>query len=134
MISYSREVFYYETDKMGIVHHSNYVRYLEEARIHAMDFLGYNFKSIEDTGLVSPVVSVSVRYIHPLRFGDTFEVRVFAGRISAAQFGMEYEIWCDDLLCAKGESSHCFTGEGGRPVNIRKRLGGFVDALREHKK
>lgn len=134
MIEYSRDVFYYETDKMGIVHHSNYVRYMEEARIRALDCIGYNFKEIEDTGLVSPVVSVSVRYIHPLKFGDTFTVRVYAGKISAAQFGMEYEIWCDDVLCAKGESSHCFTGENGRPVNIRKIMGGFVDALKEHKK
>lgn len=132
MINYSRDVYYYETDKMGIVHHSNYIRIMEEARMHALGIMGHNFKSIEDTGLVSPVVSVECRYVHPLQFGDTFEVHVFTGKCSPATFNLEYDIYCGDTLCAKGKTSHCFTGENGRPVNMKKVMPEFLEDLMKY--
>ena len=60
MESYIHKVNYYETDKMGIVHHSNYVRWLEEARVLAMDEIGYPVSKLEQENLFSPVLSYSI--------------------------------------------------------------------------
>ena len=59
MESFKREVKYYECDRMGITHHSNYIRFMEEARIYVLDMLGYGFDRMEAEGVVSPVVAVS---------------------------------------------------------------------------
>ena len=72
---YKRKAFYYETDRMDIIHHSNYVRWLEEARVDLMEQLGCPFHEIEARGIVSPVLSVETHYKYPVRFGDEFEVR-----------------------------------------------------------
>ena len=71
---YKREVYYYETDKMGIVHHSNYIRIFEETRIDFLRQVGSPFETIEAKGLMMPVLSVECQYRHPLRFGDEFAV------------------------------------------------------------
>ena len=55
---YRRKVNYYECDRMGITHHSNYIRYMEEARIELLEKLGYGFDRMEAEGISSPVVSV----------------------------------------------------------------------------
>ena len=59
MHSYIRKVKYYETDKMGITHHSNYIRWMEEARMDFIKSLGYGMKRLESEGVMSPVVSLN---------------------------------------------------------------------------
>ena len=61
MIKYSRSVNYYETDQMGIVHHSNYIRYFEEARLHRMDEIGLSYSGLEELGVIIPVTFVDCR-------------------------------------------------------------------------
>ena len=72
---YRHLVHYYETDQMGIVHHSNYIRWMEEARSDYLEKVGYSYVRLEAAGIVSPVVSVSCDYKVSCRFGDTVEVR-----------------------------------------------------------
>ena len=60
MRKYTHKVHYYETDKMGIVHHSNYIKWLEEARVEMMREMGYSFKSLEEQGIFSPVLSYTI--------------------------------------------------------------------------
>ena len=55
MEAYRHTVKYYETDRMGFTHHSNYVRWMEEARIDFMDRLGFSYRKMEEEGVVSPV-------------------------------------------------------------------------------
>ena len=55
-------VYYYETDRMGIVHHSNYIRWFEEARLDWMKQIGWDYKSIEDDNIIIPVLSVAAEY------------------------------------------------------------------------
>lgn len=59
---YTHTVQYYETDRMGITHHSNYVRWMEEARTHFLAAIGWDYAKIEAAGIISPVVSVNCRY------------------------------------------------------------------------
>ncbi|NLB15722.1 MAG: acyl-CoA thioesterase, partial [Clostridiales bacterium] len=60
---YCHKVQYYETDQMGIVHHSNYIRWMEEARCAWRYEKGFGLETFEKVGVVSPVVSLSCRYI-----------------------------------------------------------------------
>ena len=55
MNEYIHKVKYYECDRMGITHHSNYIRIMEEARVDMLDRLGYGFEKMEAEGVVSPV-------------------------------------------------------------------------------
>ena len=59
MKTYLRTVNYYETDKMGVVHHSNYIRYFEEARTYFMEQVGYPYERLEREGIMSPVIGIS---------------------------------------------------------------------------
>lgn len=68
------DVRYYETDQMGIVHHSNYVRYFECGRVDMLKKLGLPIEKIESMGVMLPVVSVECRYKLPARLGDTLKV------------------------------------------------------------
>ena len=58
---YIHHAKYYETDQMRIVHHSNYIRWMEEARMDAMSQFGISYRDMEENGVISPVVSVSCR-------------------------------------------------------------------------
>ena len=118
---YKHEVRYYECDRMGITHHSNYIRIMEEARIDYLDKLGYGFDRIEAEGVVSPVVSVECKYKSPTTFKDIVEVKVSLCNMSELKFEFRYIMKKDGKLVAEGHSVHCFT-ENGRPVVIAKRL------------
>ena len=120
-MEYTHIVQYYETDKMGITHHSNYVRIMEEARVDYLDKLGYGFDKIEADGVVSPVVSVECKYKSPTTFKDVIEVEVFISHLSEMKFDFTYIMRKDGKLVCEGHSVHCFT-ENGRPVQIAKRL------------
>ena len=76
MTIYTRPVHYYETDRMDCVHHSNYIRWFEEARIHFMSENGFPYEGLEAAGIVSPVLSVEANYHAMCRFGDTVEIAV----------------------------------------------------------
>ena len=60
MFTYTRRAQYHETDQMGVIHHSNYVKWMEEARISFMDELGMSYHALEELGIVSPVTGISV--------------------------------------------------------------------------
>lgn len=106
---------------MGITHHSNYIRIMEEARIDYLDKLGYGFDKIEADGVVSPVVSVECKYKSPTTFKDIVDVEVRIGSMSELKFEFFYTMRKEGKLVAEGHSVHCFT-ENGRPVIIERRL------------
>ena len=58
---YEHHAKYYETDQMGIIHHSNYVKWMEEARMDLMDQMGLSYKQMEEMEIISPVLSIAVR-------------------------------------------------------------------------
>ena len=118
---YKHEIRYYECDRMGITHHSNYIRIMEEARIDYLDKIGWGFDKIEADGVVSPVVSVECKYKSPTTFKDIVEVEVTLCNMSDLKFEFKYVMRKDGKLVAEGHSVHCFT-ENGRPVVIAKRL------------
>lgn len=121
-MDYIRKVFYYETDQMGIVHHSNYIRWFEEARIDYLSSIGYPYDEIERLGLISPVLSVNCEYLDMVRFGDTVNVNIKLTSFKHVKFAFDYVI--TDMktgdVRAKGSTLHCFLNRQGRPANLKK--------------
>ena len=125
MEKYCRQVFYYETDKMAIVHNANYLRIFEEARLYFMNQIGVSYPKIEEAGILIPQVDAYVRYHQTLKYGDEFYVEVRLVEFNGARMKYQYEIHraSDDELTASGFTSHCFVDEEKRlPKNLKKLL------------
>lgn len=121
--SYRHTVQFYETDAMQIVHHSNYIRWFEEARIAWLDDLGYSYKRMEDEGISIPVLAVDCQYKKPLVFGDTAIVEVSVEAFTPLRFTMSYKIFKEDGgdLTTFGTSQHCFINTTtGRPTSLKR--------------
>ncbi|MBR4148205.1 MAG: acyl-CoA thioesterase [Bacteroidales bacterium] len=128
MHTYRHEVKYYECDRMGITHHSNYVRFMEEARVDFLDKIGYGFDRIEAEGVFSPVIAISCNYKHPTTFKDVIEIDVSISKMQDLKFEFTYTMRVGDKVVCIGQSTHCFT-ENGRPVVISKRLPELFERL-----
>ena len=131
MKAYIHKVNYYETDKMGITHHSNYVRWMEEARIDFLDKLGWSFIKLEEEGISSPVMSIECSYKKPTTFPDVVEIKVTIEKLSAVKLIFAYEFSTNGEVVFTGKSSHCFLDEKGSPVILEKRYPKFYEDLKK---
>lgn len=120
---YVHKVQYYETDKMGVVHHSNYIRWFEEARIDYLEKIGIPYKMVEDMGFIGPVLSVKCEYKKPAVFGDTILVDTKLVELGNVRFRIKYEIMDSETkeIRAIGETTHCFLDSSGKVVSIKKK-------------
>lgn len=125
---YCHEVKYYECDRMGITHHSNYIRFMEEARVDWMDQLGFGFDRMEAEGVVSPVVAVECRYLHPTTFKDIVEVAVKVAKATPLKLVVDYTMSAGGHTVCTGTSTHCFL-ENGRPVSLETRFPDFYKRM-----
>ena len=130
MFTYSRKAQYHETDKMGIIHHSNYVKWMEETRVAFMDSIGYSFRRMEQTGIASPVVGITVDYKKPVEFDDDVEVRFSILKYSGAVLELGYEFFnvTKGEICTTATSKHYFVKDG-RIVSLKKVLPEFDGIL-----
>ena len=122
MERYVHKVKYYETDKMGITHHSNYVRWMEEARVDFFNRIGLNYKSLELAGLFSPVVSVKCDFKSPTTFEDEVAIEVKIKEFSGVKLILSYCMvnTANGEVVLSGESSHCFTDKDGKLIILKK--------------
>ncbi len=116
---YERIVNYYETDKMGIVHHSNYIRYFEEARLDFMRQIGCGAFEMEKEGVIIPNVDAYARYRRVLRFEDRFSVTVRPIEFTGVKMKFEYEIVSGSELCCDGYTTHCFVNGAMKPIILK---------------
>ena len=119
---YKHKVHYYETDKMGVVHHSNYIKWMEEARIDFMDKLGFGYKCLEEIGIISPVTGVECHFKKPSGFDDIIDIQVSIKLYNGIKMSIGYTMInsvTGDII-AEGESSHCFINNKGKLVNLKK--------------
>ena len=122
---YIRRVHYYETDKMGIVHHSNYIRFFEEARIEYLRNNGLDFSNLENQyGLMFPVLDVCCKYIKSARFYDELLIYVRLLNFTGVRFTLKYEIVLaeDGSLCAEGSTTIGITNSECRPISIKHKF------------
>ena len=87
------KVRYYETDQMGIVHHSNYLKFFEFARIEWLEKLEIPYQEIEKNNIILPVVNCELKFLRPLVFGDTFQVKVHCTKKPTSSIEFSYEIF-----------------------------------------
>lgn len=85
-------VRYGETDQMGVVHHGNYALYLEMGRIEWLRKLGVSYKSMEENGVMLPVVSLQVNFKKSARYDDLIHVKTQLKNTPTAKIEFEYEI------------------------------------------
>ena len=130
---YSRRVNYYETDQMAIVHHSNYIRWFEEARLDFLEQVGLNYREMEKTGLIVPVVDVSCRYHVSAKYDDLMDIYAYLTSFNGVRMDYRYEVRFHDsgVLSADGTSSHCFLDEKRHPVIVKRRDPALFARLKE---
>jgi len=88
----SFHVRYYETDQMGIVHHSNYIRWMEEGRSDYMRRCGLNYAQVERRGHALAVTDVHTRYYAPAHYGERVTVRTWVAALRSRALTFGYEI------------------------------------------
>lgn len=120
--AYEHKVQYYETDQMGVVHHSNYIRWFEEARVDFLDQIGLSYEKMEKEGYISPVISISCEYKTMCHFGENVRIFIKLKSFSGVRFVFSYEVRdaVSGELRVMGESSHCFIDEAGKVFSLKK--------------
>ncbi len=127
---YTHIVQYYETDKMGITHHSNYVRWMEEARVAYLAEVGWPYDKLESLGVISPVVGVNVSYKKTTTFSDVVTIDVGVDEFKGVRLRMKYLMKNeqDEVVC-EAHSEHAFLDKDGVPIRLKKVFPGFYEEL-----
>ena len=120
---YRRRAQYYETDQMAMVHHTNYIRWFEEARIDWMRQQGYGCRELEDQGLIIPVVDASAKYLRSVLFDDEVEIFTKLVAFSGVRMAFDYTIRfvSDGAVAVTGHTTHCFVDRNQVPVSVKHR-------------
>ena len=137
---YKHKVQYYETDQMGIVHHSNYIRWFEEARTDFMEKMGMGYHQMEAAGILSPVLTVDASYLRMVYFGDTVTIHTTIKEYNGIKLTVGYEVISDktSMVHCRGTSKHCFINKEGTPLSLKRACPEFHQmfmlGLEDHKK
>jgi acyl-CoA thioester hydrolase len=111
-------VAFYETDAMGIVHHSNYVRFFELARVVWMDEHDRPYREYAAEGLHFATTALELAYRRSTSFDDVLSITTWLAWVKRASLRMAYEILRGDELVASGASTHAMVDRAGRPCGI----------------
>ena len=126
-------VQYYETDAAGIVHHSNYVRWFEEARTWLMSDLGYDYAQMEADGVVVPVLAIDANFKRMTKFGEKVNIAAHVSQFNGVTMTLAYEITDTetDKVKAFGTSRHAFLSKDTyRPISLRRQLPSVYDLFK----
>ncbi len=128
--TFQHKVQYYETDKMGITHHSNYIRWMEEARVAFLEEIGWGYDRLEREGMVMPVVAVECNYKATTTFPEVIDIEVGLEEFS----GIKMKIWykmhnAEGKLVCEGTTTLCHLNENGRPTRVQKSHPEFYEAM-----
>lgn len=130
-------VLYADTDKMGIVYHGSYLRYLEMARVECIRQTGIPYTELEDEGLALPVSDLAVRYQTPALYDDRMTLDVGLSMVTPARVHFDYRVRVlagdrrgleSDLDILVAQTRHaCVVVDEGRPRALPERV---FEALR----
>jgi len=133
METYRHKVQYYETDQMGVVHHSNYIRWMEEARIDFLSQIGWDYKTLEEMGIISPVTAVACKYKTSAAFAGVITIWVQSEEFRGVKLKLQYEMKnaAEQLVC-EGQSEHCFLTREGTIISLKREYPEIYQALAAH--
>ena len=123
------DVRYFETDQMGIVHHSNYIRYFECGRSDLLDKVGLPLTEIEAAGVMMPIVSVECKYRTPARLGDKLKIVSIIDSVPMAKLPVRSEVYNQDgvLLCEGKVVLGFIDAKSRRPIRCPKELAAIIE-------
>jgi len=118
-------VRYAETDRMGLLHHANYLVYFEQGRTELLRSLGLAYKDLEDQGYLLVLTRAEIRYRSPVRYDDLLTLRTTVVRTTAVRINHRYELLRDGALVAEGSTTLASVDRNGRvqalPDILRER-------------
>ncbi len=122
MHDYLHKVQYYESDQMKVAHHSNYIRWFEEARTDYLDSIDLSYAKMEPRGIISPVLSVECSYHSMTRYGETVRVRAWLTEMGNVRYRLYYQVLDAGTgeLRAEGTTSHCFIDPAGKVISLKR--------------
>ena len=118
----SIRVRYAETDRMGLLHHANYLIYFEQARTELLRSLGLTYREMEDQGFLLVVTRVEVRFRRPARYDDLLTIRTTVVKTTMVRIDHKYEVFCGGQLLAEGSSTLACVDRDGRPQVLPESL------------
>ena len=95
MYTLKRRVPFYETDGMKVVHHANYLRWMEEARIEYLRAGGILLNDLMDNGIVFPILDLQIKYIKSAYNDDLIRIDIYLRKIDRVKMIFEYKIYND---------------------------------------
>ena len=125
------KIQYYETDMMGVAHHSNYIRWMEEARIDFMDQLGFPYVRMEAEGIICPVKSLQAKYLKPAVFGDVVDIAVSVIGFNGVVVTLGYEMSVSGEQIFTGASEHVFLNREGSFIRMKRVMPEFCAVLEQ---
>ncbi len=115
-----------ETDAMGVVHHSRYLPYLEEARVAYLRASGHPYHETRDGGTDFAIIEQWISYIQPLHFDEEVDVHLGLAQLTRATFQMHYVLTVAGEVRASAITAHSAVNNDGRPVRVPAWLSEFV--------
>ncbi|MCD8026240.1 MAG: acyl-CoA thioesterase [Clostridiales bacterium] len=131
---YVRRANYYETDRMGIVHHSNHIRYFEEARIQFLHNIGCDVKEVEKLGLIIPNVDAYAKCEKTIEFSDLLQVDVKLVKFNGVRMEFDYLITFAETgeAAAEGHTAHRFVNSEHKPVSVKHTFPEIYRKMKEN--
>ena len=127
---YTHTVQYYETDKMGITHHSNYIRWMEEARVDFLKNIGWAYEKLEKMGIMSPVVAVNCKYKAGTTFADNVDIYINVEEYNGVKLILKYLMTnSEGKTVCEAVSEHCFVNPAGKLIRMKKEYPDFHNLL-----
>jgi len=111
-------VAFFETDAMGVVHHANYIRHLELARIQWLDEHDQPYRVYAEQGLHYATTHMEIDYLRSTGFDDVIEIAVWLDWVRGASMCIGYELTCDGSCIATASTTHAMVDRGGRVRRI----------------
>jgi acyl-CoA thioester hydrolase len=120
----SVRVRYAETDKMGVVYHSNYLIWFEIGRTDWLRDTGWTYREMEAEGIQLPVIEAHCEYRQGARYDDEVEIRTRARKLSPVRVQFDYEAIrrADGATLATGHTVHATIDRQGRPIRMPDRV------------
>jgi acyl-CoA thioester hydrolase len=115
-------VRYAETDRMGLLHHANYIVYFEMGRTELLRHRGISYRDIEDSGHLLVVVEVGCKFKRPAYYDDLLTLRTTVDRVTHVKVVHRYEVFRDGLLLAEGHSTLACVDREGKPQALPPAL------------
>lgn len=117
-------VHFYDTDTMGVVHHSNYIRWFETGRVEFLRTLGIVLNEMMNDGILFPIVEIQAKYLHSAKFDDELEIETTAAALTKVKMEFNYKIRKvgDEKILVEGFSRNVFTDlKSGKIIRLPEK-------------